>query len=415
MLKTYPYKFDETKKQVVEKYSAVCEKYKIKPVHHIFQQETSKKTVLVRVDFNVPVNKQACIIDDLRIRSAAETINLLLAKNATVVLASHFQDPQDNFDRDIFSFSRILAPISQILNCDVYLSKGATLAQIGTELNDFRLGENSRKVFLMDNIRFFPEERHNDVSFAQELIKNLSVDSYVNDAFSVSHRKHASIVAVPQSVENTFAGISLLKELYMLEETLGQAWASEKNVTAIFGGKKIATKMPLLKKLGIKVSNIIIIGGMANTFLKARGLNIGRSFYEPEMLETAKGLDAILPVDFVDQSGQIVAHLSDDSNCCDIGPATVAVIDKIISQSDLVIWNGPAGICEDQRFAVGTESIAASIAKHEVKTVLGGGETAAVVNRLKLEVAHISSGGGAFLAWLENPHLEGIKSIKVQK
>lgn len=386
-------------------YIKICDKYKISPVTEL----PAKGTVLVRVDFNVPIDENKKILDDSRIKSSKDTVELLLKQSLKVVLVSHLGDPKDGFNES-FSFKGIKDQIQDILGVNVQLSTSQNLQKIAAELEEFQ--NDSRSLFMIDNIRFFPGEKSNNFDFANDFVNQLKIDFYVNDAFSVSHRNHASVSAIPSLIKKKYAGLSLLHELYMLENILCDAFDSKKIITAILGGKKVETKMLLVKSLAAKVQNLVIVGGMANTFLKACGVEIGNSFYEPNMLDLANQIkNAVLPIDFINENYEVSTDLQ-RKKICDIGPKSLELIDSIIAKSDVVVWNGPAGIYEDEKFAKGTNEIARSISKHNVKSVVGGGDTAAVVSKLNLKIDHISNGGGAFIAWLEDKNLVGIKAIK---
>lgn len=386
----------------------ICEKYNIQSLIEVKNLED--KVVLLRVDFNVPINEKGTIIDDSRIRSVIETINFLLERGAKIIIVSHLGDPNGIDTR--FSFSCIISQIENILGCNIQLITDNDINAIGNEVAKFKIEKNNQQVLMLDNIRFFEGEKSNNIIFAREFITKLKIDIYVNDAFSVSHREQASLVAVPSLINEKFAGFAMIKELEMLELTLGNAFQSNKKITAIIGGKKVKSKIILLKHLIEKVNNLVIVGGMANTFLKSRNIDIGNSFYEPEMIGIASEINnIILPVDFIDENCHVTEILKDRS-ACDIGPKSLKYIDTIIGKSDLVIWNGPAGVYEDERFIHGSNEIVKSIIKHKVQAIVGGGDTIAVINKLDITSnIHISSGGGAFIAWLENPNLPGIRSI----
>ena len=392
--------------------ATTCEKYHIKPISDL--HNISSKIFLIRVDFNVPISKAGVILDIFRIKNSIPTIDFLLKNNAIVILTSHLGDPKSA--EAALSFRPLIEQIEVILNCEIHLLVEQNLQDIGKQLERCKVSTGARKVLMLDNIRRFPGEKTNDYTFANELFKKLQIDFYVNDAFSVSHRKHASVVAMPSIIKQKFAGLSLVHELEMLDLTLGNAFKSQTKITAIIGGKKVATKLLLLRSLAKKVQNLVIVGGMANTFLKAQGVDIGQSFYEPDMLTAALEINhCILPIDFVNQNSEIIANITDNMAIYDIGPKSLELIDSIISKSDLILWNGPAGVYEDERFAVGSNAIAQSINKHKVKAVVGGGDTIAIINKLNMtNNMHISSGGGAFIAWLEDENLPGIMAISDQ-
>jgi phosphoglycerate kinase len=241
----------------------------------------------------------------------------------------------------------------------------------------------------------------------------------------VCHRNHASVVAIPNIIKEKYAGFSLIYELAMIEKTIGNAFQSNSIITLIIGGKKVSSKTSLLQNLAKKVQNIVIVGGMANTFMKASGKNIGTSFYEPEMLSMAsqimQSFKVLLPYDVVCKNinNEIKIYSTQDNfdgDICDIGPETNKLIDKVVSESDFVIWNGPAGIFEDKRFAEGTNKIAESLANNNCISIVGGGDTAAAINKndIKAKIDHISNGGGAFISLLEDDILPGIESLRTK-
>lgn len=389
--------------------TTTCEKYHIHSIAEI--DIVSDKICLIRVDFNVPLSNNSTILDNFRIKNSIPTIDFLLENNGIVLLISHLGDPKSV--KDSLSFSPLIEQIEVILNCQIHLLVGQNLQDIGLQLDKGKVSRGKRTVFMLDNIRHFTEEKNNDYTFANELIKQLQINCYVNDAFSVSHREHTSVVAIPSIIEKKFAGLSLVHELEMLELTLGNRFKTKSKITAIIGGKKVATKLLLLNSLAKKVQNLVIVGGMANTMLKARGIDIGKSFYEPHMLANALEINhCILPIDFINQKCDVVTNVNENMSIYDIGPQSINLIDSIISTSDLVLWNGPAGVYEDERFAVGSIAIAQSINKYKVKAIIGGGDTVAVINRLNIiDNIYISTGGGAFIAWLENENLPGIMAL----
>lgn len=386
----------------------VYQQYGVVPIVNLSRNDITFKTALVRVDFNVPMQNND-IIETIRISSAKQTIHYLLENGAGVLLISHLGEPSLQKEED-FSFAKIMNSINQIIECEVYLLKGKTLKEVQSEL---ALEKDNHRVFLLDNIRFFEGEKINDINFAHDLINALKPDLYVNDAFSVSHREHASMVAVPQLMKQKYIGFTLMHELHMLESLF--LHKNNEIITAIIGGKKVASKIKVLQNLN--VNNLIIVGGMANTFLKAKGLNIGNSFYEENMLEIARKImnqhNVILPIDFVCEDYSIKnADSIMNHSICDIGQGTMHNIENIISKSDIILWNGPAGIYENERFCNGSNHIANAIAKHGKISIVGGGDTVAILNKLNLQskITHVSNGGGAFIAWLENKYLPGIKA-----
>jgi 3-phosphoglycerate kinase len=407
----------------VESHSIVCKKYGITSISNFIGQD---KTVFLRVDFNVPVDINHSIADDFRIKSSIQTIEFLLEQNATVIIVSHFGDPVTPSDKINLSFSNIIDEISRILNCEIQLIRSQNLTEVASAVENFKSIKKcgDRQLLMLDNIRFFPEEISNSEDFAHKILETLKIDAYINDAFPVCHRRHMSVVAIPKIIKEKYAGFSLLHELSMIEQIIGHAFRSQSIITAIIGGKKVKTKISLLQNLAKKVQNIIIVGGMANTFLKALGYNIGNSFYEHEMLDIASQImrqsKVLLPSDVICKSLnneiKICAINEDiDGEICDIGPETNKLIDRVISQSEFVIWNGPAGIFEDKRFAEGTKRIAQSLASNKCATIVGGGDTvSAIDSNMRLKIDHISNGGGAFITLLEGDILPGISALNIR-
>ncbi len=407
----------------MESHSIVCKKYGIEPISNFIGKD---KTVFLRVDFNVPVDINHSIADDFRVKSSIQTIEFLLERNAKIIIVSHFGDPTTQSDKTNLSFTNIINKISKILNCGIQLIKSEDLNEIGNAVDNFRSAKKSgdRKLLMLDNIRFFPEEISNSEDFAGKMLGALKIDTYVNDAFPVCHRNHMSVVAIPKNIKEKYAGFSLLHELAMIEKIIGNAFRSRSIITAIIGGKKVKTKTSLLQNLAKKVQNIVIVGGMANTFLKALGYDVGKSFYEPEMLGVAsqimKESTVLLPSDVICKSVNDdvkICSINDeiDGEICDIGPKTNKLIDQVIAQSDFVIWNGPAGIFEDKRFSDGTNKIAESLANNKCITIVGGGDTASAINKtgIRSKIDHISNGGGAFIGLLEDDILPGIEALNI--
>ncbi len=440
-------------------YNRTCEKYHIKAITSL--SNLAGKVVLLRADLNVPMDEEGVIIDDSRMKSVIPTLDYLLQYGAHVVIMSHFGDPKNNMDKQSLSFNNIISQISEIINTDIIFCYSHMHDEISISIDKLRQDSTNtnRRVLLLENLRFSSAEKNNDFEFAKMICDATSAEIYVNDAFSVSHREHASIVAIPKIIglESSYAGISLLHELTMLEENVSDILKSEvvKSV-AIVGGQKISTKLPLLKSLVRMVDRICIVGGMANTFLHALGIDVGESFYEHSVLSEAKAIielcnvqnmiptqpmqstnnqkcNLILPIDVICENSngecyvkKIVKDLCDvDEQICDIGMCTNALMHELIGKSDFVVWNGPGGICEDIRFCIGTDNIARSIAYHTrhsgLTSVVGGGDTVAVLRKLDLleyttdinqNFSYVSNAGGAFLTWLTNGILVGITALQ---
>jgi len=367
------------------------------------------KKVLMRVDFNVPLDSNQNITDDFRIRSAMPSIKKLVDEGAKVVLMSHLGRPKGEKKPELS-----LKPVAERLQKDfdhvafVPDCVGPEVEKVVNELQD-------GAVVLLENLRYYKEEKKNDPEFAAKLAK--LGDIYVNDAFGTSHRAHASMAGVAEHFEQRAAGYLLEKELKYLGEKLE---TPERPYTAILGGAKVSDKIEIIKSLMPKVQNLIIGGGMSFTFLKAQGYEIGKSLLEEDKLELAKEIMAeaekqdckiILPVDAVvasEVSDKAVADVVDMKNFpkdklgLDIAEKTEKLFDEVLSNSKTVLWNGPMGVFEIEKFAKGTEFIArklADITAQGAITIIGGGDSAAAIKKFNLsdKVSHVSTGGGASL------------------
>ncbi len=374
-------------------------------------QYTGKK-VFLRVDLNVPVS-QGIIIDDTRINKIIPTINFLLNQNAKIIIASHFGRPKGKTTRE-FSLEFMKAELEKRLNRQVSFAKN--LSDVGQE-----------NITLLENLRFFPGEEQNDEILAKKLAS--LADFYINDAFSCSHRAHSSIAAITKFLPNA-AGFLLTEEIENLSKHLT---SFSRPSMAIIGGSKISTKLALLNQLSNKVDFLVIGGGMANTFLKALGHEIGSSLYEASLIDEARSIVAkntckiILPQDVVaakqistNAKNQIVEliALEKDQMILDLGPKTVLEIQAILAQCTSVIVNGPVGVFEHFPFSVATISIARTIAQltkaKQLTSVAGGGDIVAALSQAGLldEFSYISTAGGAFLEWLEGKDLPGLITLQ---
>jgi len=376
------------------------------------------KRVLIRVDFNVPLDKSQNITDDFRIRAALPTIQKLLAGGARVILMSHLGRPKGKKAPE-FSLKPIAERLQKYLKNKVYFSPDCIGIEVKSMVNSLLNGE----VLLLENLRFYAEEEKNDPDFSAKLAE--LADIYVNDAFGTSHRAHASTAGICQYIPQRAAGYLLEKELHYLHDYLENP---EKPYTAVLGGAKVTGKIEIIERLFGKVDNILIGGGMAYTFLKALGYEIGKSLLEgdkialaKETLEKAKkfGCQIILPKDVV-----IAAEVSDTAECevvlidkipadkmgVDIGPETSVIFSEIIEKSKTVLWNGPVGVFEIKKFSTGTETVARKLAEVTRKgavTVVGGGDSASAMEKFGLmdKVTHVSTGGGASLELLSGLEL----------
>ncbi len=379
------------------------------------------KRVLVRVDFNVPM-ENGQVTDDRRIRAALPTIQYLLDQGASVILMSHLGRPKDGPDPK-FAMDPVAARLGELLNKPVKKLNDCVGPEVEAAVKAMQPGD----VTLLENTRFHPEEKKNDPAFAAQLAA--LGDVYVDDAFGSAHRAHASTAGVTETLRPAVAGFLLEKEL----EYLGGALANPTPpFLAIMGGAKISDKVAVIENLLVKVDSLLIGGGMANTFFVAQGHNVGNSLVEDEAIETAKKLLAehadklVLPVDCVvasefkaDAEAKVVPvdEVPDDSMILDIGPATIAHFSNRLAAAKTVVWNGPMGVFEFPRFAEGTYAIARALASLSgATTIIGGGDSAAAVEQSGLadKMSHISTGGGASLEFLEGKTLPGVAALDDQ-
>jgi phosphoglycerate kinase len=386
--------------------------------------DLANKSVLVRVDFNVPLDKATgAITDDTRIRAALPTIQDLVSKGAKVILVSHLGRPKGFEDASRLTpiAHRLSALLGQpVLKCDDCIGD-AVAAQVSAM--------QSGQVALLENVRFYPEEEKNDPEFAQKLAS--LADLYVNDAFGTAHRAHASTEGVTHYLSPSVAGYLVEKELEYLQNAIENP---QRPLAAIVGGSKVSSKIGVIETLLDKVDKLFIGGGMIFTFYKARGLNVGKSLVEEDKLELARaleikakerGVQLLLPVDVVvadnfapDANAQTVSieNIPDGWMGLDIGPESVKQFLVALEDCKSVIWNGPMGVFEYDKFAVGTEAIARSLATLTGKgttTIIGGGDSVAAVEKVGLadRMSHISTGGGASLELLEGKVLPGIAAL----
>ena len=400
-----------------------------KTLASLSSSDLSSKRVLVRVDFNVPLDDQGNITDDTRIRAALPTIQSLTEKGAKVILASHFGRPKgDDYAArvtDKFRLTPVAARLSDLLGKPVVKTDDC----IGDDVAAKVAGLNNGDVLLLENVRFHPGEEKNDPEFAKQLAS--VADLYVNDAFGTAHRAHASTEGVTHYLKPSVAGLLIEKELKFLQEAIEHP---QRPLAAIVGGSKVSSKITVIETLLDKVDKLLIGGGMIFTFYKARGLSVGKSLVEEDKLELAKaleakakekGVDLLLPTDVVvadnfsaDANAQTVSveNIPDGWMGLDIGPDAVKVFQDALSTCKSVIWNGPMGVFEFDKFAVGTEAIAhtlAGLTKTGTTTIIGGGDSVAAVEKVGVaeQMSHISTGGGASLELLEGKELPGIAAL----
>lgn len=395
-----------------------------KSIANLSADELSGKRVLVRVDFNVPLDDQGSITDDTRIRAALPTIQDLTSKGAKVILTSHFGRPKGKVV-DSMRLTPVANRLSELLGQPVVKCDDC----IGDEVASAVAGMQNGQVALLENVRFYAEEEANDPEFAKKLAS--VADLYVNDAFGTAHRAHASTEGVTHYLKPSVAGYLIEKELQYLQGAIEEP---QRPLAAIIGGSKVSSKITVIETLLEKVDKLLIGGGMIFTFYKARGLSVGKSLVEDEFLDLAKSLEAkakekgvqlLLPTDVVvadkfDKNAEAktvsVENIPDGWMGLDIGPDSVKVFQDALSDCKTVIWNGPMGVFEFDKFAKGTEAIAYSLAditKTGATTIIGGGDSVAAVEKVGVadQMSHISTGGGASLELLEGKVLPGIAAL----
>ena len=381
--------------------------------------DLSGKNVLMRVDFNVPL-AQGTVADDARLRATLPTLNLLRERKAKTILVSHLGRPKGAVD-EALRLAPVAARLSELLDLPVQTARDC----IGSEATAAARALRSGDVLLLENLRFHAAEEKNDPSFAQQLAS--LADVFVNDAFGAAHRAHASTVGVTAYLPSV-AGLLMEKEIATLSRLLE---APERPFVAMIGGAKISTKIGVLTYLLSKIDVLVAGGGIANTLLKAQGHAVGKSLVEDEQLAVATeflvqaneiGVAVLLPSDVVvgtvgepNGTGDVVATdaIPPHTMIGDIGPKTVAAIQTILSTARTVLWNGPLGLFEEERFAGSTRSLAHALASTHAVTIVGGGETVAAVAACGVtdSITHVSTGGGATLEFLEGKTLPGVAAL----
>lgn len=383
--------------------------------------DVSGKKVLVRVDFNVPLDENGNIADETRIKAALPTIKYLLEHNAAVILCSHLGRPKGEFNMK-YSLAPVAKRLKEIFGEDKVVFASDVIGESAKKAVD---GLKPGNIVLLENLRFHKEEEKNDPAFAKALASY--ADIYVNDAFGTAHRAHASTAGVAEYLP-AVAGYLIGKELSVMGKALDNP---ERPFVAILGGRKVSDKIGVINNLLEKVDTLIIGGAMSYTFFKAMGLNIGNSLVEEDKLELAKqllskakakGIKMLLPVDCVlarefnaEAEMLIVDYdkIPDGWEGMDIGPKTRELYAQAVKPAKTVIWNGPMGVFEFPRFAEGTKAVAKALSECSGTTIIGGGDSAAAVEQLGFadKISHISTGGGASLEFLEGLELPGVAAL----
>ena len=385
------------------------------------QENLSQKKVLLRLDLNVPL-REGLITDETRINKIIPIINFLIEKKSKIIIVSHIGRPKGKVNKDLS-----LKPICENLEKKIYKKIKLVNDDIFELRKEDLFEKSGDQIVFLENIRFYREEEENDASFAKQLAS--LADFYVNDAFSCSHRAHASVSKITKFLPS-FAGLQLETEINALKKVTTDI---KKPITCIIGGSKISTKIGIIKNLIPKFDNIVIVGGMANNIIDYKGNNIGKSIKEKnceiiikEIFETLKNHsckitfpeDVLVGKNLNDKSQvKELSDIKDNDLILDIGPRTIIKIKDIIEASATILWNGPAGYFENPNFANGSKEIAKAIIKKNkdssIFSVAGGGDTVALINQLNImkNFNFVSTAGGAFLEYLEGKELPGIKAL----
>ncbi len=384
--------------------------------------EVTGKRVFVRVDFNVPLDKNLKITDDSRIKGALPTLSYLISKNASLIIASHLGRPKGK-PLPQFSLAPEAKQMSYLLGKEVHMAKDC----VGSEVKYLVKGMKAGEITLLENLRFHKEEQENNEAFAKELAD--LCDVYINDAFAVSHRNNASVVAITKFASVSAAGFLLYKELDYFKKSMKNP---KRPLIAIVGGAKVSSKLAALKNMLSHVDKIIIGGAMANTFLKARGLDLAESKLEIELIEEAKsvmnsaaekGIEFFLPEDVIiakeispKAETQIVSvnDIPSGYMALDIGAKSSELFCKALNDAETIIWNGPMGAFEVEAFSRGTMELTEGVANSSALTIAGGGDTDAAIHKAGVldKISYISTGGGAFLTLLEGKSLTAVKALE---
>lgn len=390
-------------------------------IKYIEELKLKGKKVIIRVDYNVPYDKDMNITDDTRIQATLKTLRFCIDSGATIIIISHLGRPKGTVKPEL-SLKPVAARLSELLAREVKFIDTSITDNIQGVTSEIKEGD----VVLLENIRFYPEEERNDEKFGR-LLASLG-DVYINDAFATAHRAHASNEAITRSMGECAAGFLLKDEIEYFKKSLLEP---ERPVVALIGGAKVSTKLNVLKNILDKVNTLIIGGAMAFTFLRAKGFSVGKSLLEEDLIESANEIllaaeknkvEILLPVDvviapaFADDAPQRVTgidQIPDDMMGLDIGPESIKLFSEAIKEAKTVVWNGPMGAFEMPSFATGTNEVARVIANSSCLSMIGGGDNVSAVQKSGFadKMSYISTGGGAFLELLEGKTLPAIAAL----
>ena len=384
--------------------------------------DIKEKKVLIRVDCNVPLDEHGNITDDIRIRGVLPTINYALDENAKVIICSHMGRPKGQYQKE-FSLAPVAKRLSRLLDKEVKLAPECIGAEVETMVSQMAQGD----VLLLENLRFHAEEKKNDPEFCKQLAK--LADVYINDAFAVAHRAHASVVGVVEYFKDYAAGFLLQQEMDYFNRSVSNP---SRPLVAIVGGAKVSSKLGALRNMIDRVDKMIIGGAMANTFLKAQGYGVGTSRVEDDLLDTAneliakaqkQGVKLYLPVDCIvadrfdpkaETRRTTAQEVPENWMILDIGPASTMLFGEALENAGTIIWNGPMGAFEMEAFAKGTMAMVRKLASSRALTIVGGGDTDVAVHSAgeSSNISYISTGGGAFLMLMEGKVLPGVAALE---
>jgi len=391
-------------------------------ISYIDEIEVKGKSVFIRADFNVPLDQEGTITDDIRIKSTLPTIKSVLDRGGSVILTSHLGRPKGKVDKK-YSLAPVAKRLSELLGKAVMFLEECVGKVVEEKAHSLRSGD----ILLLENLRFHPEEEKNDEGFAKQLAS--LADIYIDDAFAVSHRAHASVEAITRFAKQKGGGFLIKNEITYFNRAMDKP---ERPLIAIVGGAKVSGKLEVLENLIQKVDKLLIGGGMAFTFLKAKGIEVGKSLVEDELLDTArevmkqaeaKGVEVILPVDCVvadrmDESAEYrttgVREIPASWMGLDIGEQTLKLFKEALKGVKTIVWNGPMGVFEIEPFSKGTYEVINLVAGSPALSIVGGGDTDVALHRSGKsdQISYISTAGGAFLELLKGGTLPGIRALE---